>query len=152
MLSTAWERKGAPSWTASSTDTSGMGASVRAVNAGQLPSFDLVVATVDRVADLKRLLASLGRQTHPHFRVLLVDQNDDDRLDAPLSDRPLPWLTRLRAPRGLSHARNVALREIRADVVAFPDDDCVYPDDLLERIARRFGADPALDGLTGRAL
>ena len=82
-----------------------MGASVRAVNAGQLPSFDLVVATVDRVADLKRLLASLGRQTHPHFRVLLVDQNDDDRLDAPLSDRPLPWLTRLRAPRGHHLAR-----------------------------------------------
>jgi GT2 family glycosyltransferase len=32
--------------------------------------------------------------------------------------------------------------------VAFPDDDCVYPDDLLERVARRFS--PSLDGVTGR--
>jgi GT2 family glycosyltransferase len=32
--------------------------------------------------------------------------------------------------------------------VAFPDDDCVYPDDLLARVARRFS--PSLDGVTGR--
>jgi glycosyltransferase involved in cell wall biosynthesis len=57
----------------------------------------------------------------------------------------------LRAPSGLSRARNVALPHVRADIVAFPDDDCVYSDDLLERVARRFGEDPGLDGLTGRA-
>jgi hypothetical protein len=34
--------------------------------------------------------------------------------------------------------------------VAFPDDDCVYPDDLLERVARRFAERPGLAGLTGR--
>jgi GT2 family glycosyltransferase len=37
---------------------------------------------------------------------------------------------------------------LRADFVAFPDDDCVYTDDLLERIAGRFSS--ALDGMTGR--
>ena len=41
----------------------------------ELPSFDLVVATVDRVEELDRLLASLDRQTHRRFRTLLVDQN-----------------------------------------------------------------------------
>jgi hypothetical protein len=35
--------------------------------------------------------------------------------------------------------------------VAFPDDDCVYAPDLLEGLARRFAAEPSLDGLTGRA-
>ncbi len=44
---------------------------------------------------------------------------------------------RLRSPRGLSRARNEALPRLEADVVAFPDDDCEYPDDLLERVAAR---------------
>jgi hypothetical protein len=34
--------------------------------------------------------------------------------------------------------------------VAFPDDDCVYPPDLLEGVARRLDADPGLEGVTGR--
>src|SRR5205823_4423770 len=57
---------------------------------------------------------------------------------------------RLRSAPGLSRARNVALPHVDADIVAFPDDDCVYPGDLLERVAQRFAAEPRLDGLTGR--
>jgi hypothetical protein len=41
---------------------------------------------------------------------------------------------------------------VEADLVAFPDDDCVYAPDLLESVAKRFVRDPALDGLTGRAV
>jgi GT2 family glycosyltransferase len=115
------------------------------------PSFDLVVATVDRVDELRKLLSSLERQTHQGFRVLLVDQNDDGRLDPVLGAFPALQLQRLRAQPGLSHARNTALGEVHADLVAFPDDDCVYPPDLLERVARRFTDDRSLDGLTGRA-
>jgi glycosyltransferase involved in cell wall biosynthesis len=120
------------------------------VTAGELPSFDLVVATVDRVDELRPLLDSLERQTHRAFRVLVVDQNRDDRIDGALAGRELDML-RVRAGRGLSRARNAALPHLGADVIAFPDDDCVYPDDLLERVARELAADPALDGLTGRA-
>lgn len=110
-------------------------------------TFDLVVATIDRVDELGRLLDSLERQTHTDFRVLVVDQNDDDRVAAVLA-RPSLRLERLRAPRGLSRARNEALPRLQADVVGFPDDDCVYPDDLLERVAARFAS--GLDGVTGR--
>jgi GT2 family glycosyltransferase len=118
----------------------------------QLPSFDLVVATVGRVAELERLLASLQAQTHRAFRVLLVDQNEDERLDPLLREQRPFDLVRLRSQRGLSRARNAALGEIRADLVAFPDDDCVFPPELLEQVARRFATEPALDGLTGRAI
>ena len=112
------------------------------------PTFDLVVATVDRVEPLGRLLASLERQTHRAFRVLLVDQNEDDRLDPVLAAHGELDLVRLRSPRGLSRARNEALPRLEADVVAFPDDDCEYPDDLLERVAARLAG---LDGLTVRS-
>ena len=117
----------------------------------RLPSFDLVVATVERVSDLERLLASLDGQTHRGFRVLLVDQNEDDRLESILGERHFD-IVRLRAQRGLSRARNAALADIRAELVAFPDDDCLFAPELLERVARRFAGEPTLDGLTGRAI
>jgi GT2 family glycosyltransferase len=116
-----------------------------------LPTFDLVVATVGRTAELATFLESLRRQTHDRFRVLVVDQNEDDRVQT-LLDGQLPEAVRLRSPRGLSRARNAALPALSADLVAFPDDDCVYDDDLLERVARRFAADAGLGGLTGRAV
>jgi GT2 family glycosyltransferase len=114
-------------------------------------TFDLVVATVDRLDQLGRLFASLERQTLRDFRILLVDQNGDGRLDGLLAaHHPRLRIERLRSDLGLSRARNAALSHIDADVVAFPDDDCAYPPDLLERVARRFEAEPELDGLTGR--
>jgi glycosyltransferase involved in cell wall biosynthesis len=117
----------------------------------RLPSFDLVVATVDRSEELRVLLDSLERQTHRGFRVLLVDQNEDDRLAGVLDGRPFE-VVRLAADRGLSRARNAALPHLQADAVAFPDDDCAYPDGLLADVAGRLAADPALDGVTGRAV
>jgi len=116
----------------------------------ELPSFDLVVATVDRTDELGRLLDSLEAQHYDRLRVIVVDQNEDERL-APLVEGRALRLERIRAGRGLSHARNAALDGIEADVVAFPDDDCVYLEGTLERVARRFAADPELWGITGRA-
>jgi glycosyltransferase involved in cell wall biosynthesis len=116
----------------------------------ELPSFDLVVATVDRTDELGRLLESVEAQRYDRLRVIVVDQNEDDRV-APFLEGRAIRIERIRAARGLSRARNAALPRVEADVVAFPDDDCVYPAGTLERIAERFAADPALSGITGRA-
>jgi glycosyltransferase involved in cell wall biosynthesis len=83
--------------------------------------------------------------------VLLADQNPDDRLVPPIAEHGSIDIRRVHAPRGLSRARNAALGLVEADVVAFPDDDCELPDDLLARLSRRFDEEPALDGITGRA-
>jgi GT2 family glycosyltransferase len=122
------------------------------VGAPELPSFDLVVATVGRVAELDRLFASLYRQTHRRFRVVLVDQNEDDRVEAVVAAYSELELLHLRAERGLSRARNRGLQELRADVVAFPDDDCTYADELLEHVVHRFEADTGLEGISGRSV
>src|SRR5581483_6057548 len=161
-LATAVPSVAAASCVASTTETRGVesvftasgpdaDATVPPVPGPELPSFDLVVASVDRTEELSGLLRSLERQTHAALRVLLVDQNGDDRLAPLLARHPALAIERLRAPRGLSRARNAALALLAADVVAFPDDDCAYPDDLLERVARRLAAEPSLDGVTGRA-
>ena len=117
----------------------------------ELPSFDLVVATVGRVEELGRLLDSLGAQIHRGFRVVVVDQNSDDRLDTVLAGSDLELL-RVRSEPGLSRARNAGLELVDADVVGFPDDDCAYPPDLLERVATRLAERPELSGVTGRVV
>lgn len=114
-------------------------------------TFDLVVATANRVEEPERLLSSLDRQTHKSFRVLLVDQNEDHRVGAVVAQHGSLRIEHLRSEPGLSRARNAALTHVNADVVAFPDDDCAYPPDLLEQVARRLDATPGLDGVTGRA-
>jgi glycosyltransferase involved in cell wall biosynthesis len=118
----------------------------------ELPSFDLVVATVGRKRELARFLDSLAAQGDVSVRVLLVDQNPDDGLDGILAEYHALEVVRLRSTPGLSRARNVALEHLEADVVAFPDDDCVYPPGLLGRVAERFAAHQEIGGLTGRAV
>jgi GT2 family glycosyltransferase len=114
------------------------------------PSFDLVVATVGRSDELAHFLDSLEAQEYAAVRVIVVDQNEDARLDPVVDGRPLR-IERIRAPLGLSRARNAGLGLVEADLVAFPDDDCVYPPGLLARVAERLGLDSGLAGLTGRA-
>jgi glycosyltransferase involved in cell wall biosynthesis len=107
----------------------------------------LVVATVNRTTELDRLLASLEAQSYKAFEVLVVDQNPDDRLVAVFQEHPGLRICHLRSGLGLSRARNVGLREAKGQIVAFPDDDCWYPNTLLESVTRWFAEHPECDGL-----
>jgi glycosyltransferase involved in cell wall biosynthesis len=115
------------------------------------PKFSLVVCTLGRADEFKRLFDSLQSQTCRDFEVIVVDQNKDDRIERALKDY-LETLTivHLRSEPGLSRARNVGLKAVRGDIVAFPDDDCWYPAHLLETTIRLF--DSGVDGLGGRCL
>jgi glycosyltransferase involved in cell wall biosynthesis len=116
--------------------------------------FSLVVPTLNRVDDVRILLQSLVEQTFADFEVLLVDQNDDDRL-GPIVEifTPRLNLTRLRSTvRNSSHARNVGLPLCRGELIAFPDDDCIYPADTLARVDQAFKDNPNLAMLTGPAM
>ena len=58
-------------------------------------------------------------------------------------------IVRIEAPSGLSRARNRALPLIAGDIVAFPDDDCWYPPDTLDRVVRAFREHLEWDALSG---
>lgn len=114
--------------------------------------FSLIVATLGRDADVAALLDSVLAQGRGDIEVILVDQNDDDRLgaiEAGYASR-VP-LRRLRSSvRNANHARNLGLRHARGEIVTFPDDDCLYPQGVLDRVDAAF-ADPSLGVLTGPA-
>jgi len=133
------------------------------------PEFCLICATRGRTAEFERLLGSLASQTYPHFHVVLVDQNDDPRLD-PIVEGYASRLSirHIRAHegvRGASRGRNTGLAlafgagpdsalppaSSPDTIIGFPDDDCWYPPDLLERVAAFFQTHPKTEGLTGSA-
>ena len=106
--------------------------------------FSLVLATVGRTKELERFLHSLQAQTYRNFELIIVDQNVDGRI-VPLIDQfgaSFP-ITHLKTPyKGLSRARNLGLRYAKGDIVAFPDDDCVYSPELLWGVSRFFHNNP----------
>lgn len=115
--------------------------------------FSLVVATIGRDREIAELIDSLLTQGRSDFEVIIVDQNEDDRLaaiEAAYAGRI--DLRRIRSSvRNANHARNLGLRHARGEIVTFPDDDCVYPSDVLDRVAAAFSANPGLHVLTGPA-
>lgn len=116
------------------------------------PQVDLVVATLGRSEELGRLLESLAAQSYPKLRVLLVDQNSDDRLASIVArfESQLS-IVRLESSPGLSRARNRALPLLAGDIVAFPDDDCWYPPGLLDEVVAALGAHAEWGGLSVQA-
>lgn len=97
------------------------------------------------------MLDSFAEQTYRAFEIIVVDQNVDGRLDPILArfERTIP-VRRLRSAPGLSRARNVGLGYCSGRIVAFPDDDCWYPRDLLDRVAQLFRSDERLGFLIAR--
>ncbi len=108
--------------------------------------FSLIMASVGRIREPERFLASLAVQTYRDYEVIVVDQNRDDRLIPLLESYETQFsIKHLRSAPGLSRARNVGLKHITGDVVAFPDDDCWYPPRLLEGVCKLFQTDPKWD-------
>lgn len=112
----------------------------------------LVLATIERVAELQRCLEALLQQTDRRFDVVIVDQNTDGRLDQLVQAYQAQGIIiehRHSSARGLSLARNLGLQGARGDVIGFPDDDCWYEPDTVAQILGKFEKYTSLDGLVG---
>lgn len=113
----------------------------------------MVMATLGRVTEIDRCVDTLAAQTRKDFELIVVDQNPDDRL--------VPVVARARAlgldchhlrqsEPNLCKARNAGIEHARGEVVAFPDDDCWYEHDVVDKVLQRFEKQPSLDGLVIR--
>ena len=115
--------------------------------------FSLVLGTLGRTEEVQRFLTSLNAQGYRNFELIVIDQNPDDRLCPLVATYSSHFpIVHLRSSPGLSHARNVGLAHVSGDIVAFPDDDCWYPNDLLQNVSDQFLEHSQIDGLTGRSI
>jgi glycosyltransferase involved in cell wall biosynthesis len=109
-------------------------AALGARGAGSNRAFSLVMSTIGRSAEIDLLFRSLRAQTFKNFEVIVVDQNKDDRVRSicdRFGDLDILYMT---SPPGASKGRNVGLEYAGGDIIAFPDDDCVYAPCVLERV------------------
>lgn len=112
-----------------------------------MPRFSLIVATLGRTAELETLLSTIKRQQVADLELVIVDQNEDDRLVPVLAEVSSSFQVRhiRQSVRGVSQARNAGLDAATGDLVAFPDDDCWYPNGLLPQIEEWFARHPGED-------
>lgn len=103
----------------------------------------VIVCTFNRSAYLPELLASLSGQTLPssEFEVIVVDNNSSDDTKVVTRSyfgRGMNLRYVLETEQGLSAARNRGLRESRAPLVAYIDDDACASAGWLEAIVSAF--------------
>jgi glycosyltransferase involved in cell wall biosynthesis len=112
-----------------------------------MPKFSLVIPTVGRTAELEKMLASLRDQGPADFELIIVDQNEDSRVESLLSALTSNVaVAHVRLVRkSLSLARNEGLARASGEFVAFPDDDCWYPPGLLLEVEKWFSDNPGYD-------
>lgn len=100
------------------------------------PRFSLIVPTLGRTTELITLLTSVHRQDRDDVELIIVDQNDDDRvlrIVEAFSER-LTIRHERSTLKNPSDARNLGMSLANGEIVAFPDDDCWYPDELLNQV------------------
>lgn len=117
------------------------------------PAVSLILATYARTSELDRLFQSLAEQRFGDFEVIVVDQNPDQRISPYIekAGKSGICIRHLKHPLpNLSAARNIGIRAARGEWVGFPDDDCWYEPDLLERLSPCFACRDALSVTAAR--
>ncbi|WP_162596042.1 glycosyltransferase family A protein [Bacillus sp. CGMCC 1.16541] len=97
--------------------------------------YSLILCTVNRTDFLESFLECLCKQEYKDFELILVDQNLDDRVNKIVdSFKEYYKIKHIKSEKGLSKARNIGLKHVEGDIIAFPDDDCIYSENMLEKI------------------
>ncbi|WP_298628434.1 glycosyltransferase family 2 protein [uncultured Thermus sp.] len=88
----------------------------------------VLIPTKGRPQLLKEALASLRRQTFPHYEALVVDDGEGEGLEVVASMNDLRFRAFPNPGRGQVEARLQALAQARGEVVLFLDDDDFFLD------------------------
>ncbi len=97
----------------------------------QKVSYSFITATVGDENKLKILLDSLALQTYLNYEIIVVDQNEHERVLHLCADYEKTKYIHS-SNKGLSLARNIGIRNASGEFLVFPDDDSVLPHNFLE--------------------
>lgn len=115
-------------------------------------SLSLIVCTIgDRCLEIKNLLESIDTSNIPKIECLIIDQNDDFRIEAILKNfQNSLVISHYKCRPGLSASRNVGIQNSKNEILCFPDDDCWYLHNTLSNVSKFFSSNPNIDILCGR--
>lgn len=102
------------------------------------PKISLVMATLGRFDEVSIFIDSLTAQTVPHdiFELIIVDQNSCNTIFEIIQKKSLGFkILHVKSNvKGLSANRNIGITKCQGEIIAFPDDDCVYYPDTLSSV------------------
>ena len=100
----------------------------------------LVICTYGRIKQLGEIIQSIRCQSVAPKEIIIVDQNPPGFLDGLLEDctGKLNIVHKRVAFTGASKARNFGASIATSDLIAFPDDDCIYRENTIKNVVRGF--------------
>lgn len=107
----------------------------------------LIVATLG-INNIHPLLDSLEKQTCEKYECIVVDQSEDKVLeDIGSKYRNIKYISSLR--KGNSYNRNLGIMQASLNILAFPDDDCFFSPNVVEKVLDIFLKKPHIVGVSG---
>jgi glycosyltransferase involved in cell wall biosynthesis len=117
-----------------------------------LVKLSVIVPSYKRPVDLQRCLSALSRQTRPPDEIVVVAREEDTQTLLLISSSDLKLnnlrILNIKQP-GLVAALNLAIDDVKADLLVFTDDDAEAQQDWLERIEKSF-TDSQIGAVGGR--
>jgi len=107
----------------------------------------VIIPTHNRSSSLKKTLISLINQTYPkdRYEIIIVDDGGSDNTEKMIKELNKQTNSNInyfwQKNRGPAAARNLGIKNARADIIAFTDDDCIVNPDWLEKMIEAFSKD-----------
>jgi glycosyltransferase involved in cell wall biosynthesis len=100
----------------------------------------LVLATLGRDLEVADFLKSLLLQTYKNFELIIIDQNRNGKIDAIVElFKDCLDVKHVKVDfTGNARARDYGIGLAQGRIIAFPDDDCAYDKDVLEKVVAEF--------------
>jgi glycosyltransferase involved in cell wall biosynthesis len=96
----------------------------------------VIIPSYNSEYTISKCLDSIGQQTYAgDFEIIVVDSSSDRTPEIVASCYPAVKLVHLRKRTDPGSSRNIGIGEIRGELIAFIDADCVAAPDWLERMA-----------------
>lgn len=114
-----------------------------------MKKLSMVMTSRQRKVDLERYVKSLNNQSRnilQRLQLIFVDQGDNVSVFEAL-DKNVEFVYQNHEPCSLSKARNIGLEYADGEYICFPDDDCWYDDNTLEKVYSYLNNSPNDDGL-----
>ncbi len=100
----------------------------------------LIMPTLNRFNEIDLLMKSLENQTYKNFELIVVDQNECDKVKSIVENYTekidIKYIKSYK--KGLSHNRNIGIENAKGQIIAFPDDDCEYESYILQTVVDFF--------------
>lgn len=98
--------------------------------------FSLIVGTLNRPKEIKKCIVSFLNQKYQDFEIIIIDQSDNNetrKIIDEIDSKGISIIYKKVEFKGLSKARNEALKYARGEYFCLIDDDAYYDSDYLLR-------------------